>query len=168
MTASGFLLPNVLRRWLAPAPDSAAAEALRQGRSPWAHAVHLLWSAWIFVTPLFSGGYDLRWALLTLLSYPVFLLFYAKVITATRREAPRYALAMIALCFALLPWYPAALSYFIFGCVMLRTSGPRPMKRYLAQLLLLNTALIALALWIGYPWQAVAWLPPMTLVIGII
>ncbi|MDQ3228490.1 MAG: histidine kinase, partial [Pseudomonadota bacterium] len=168
MTATSFPLPHALRRWLTPAPDSTAADALRQGRSPWSHAVHVLWSAWIFVTPLFSGGYDLRWAGLTLLSYPIFLLLYAKVITAPRRTAPRYALAMIAMCLALLPWYPAALSYFVFGCVMLRTSGPRPLLRYLVQLLLLNAVLIALALWIGYPWQAVVWLPPMTLIIGII
>ena len=42
--------------WLAsllrPAPDSAVAELLRRGKSPWSGAIHLLWSVWIFLTPV--------------------------------------------------------------------------------------------------------------------
>src|SRR3546814_3745445 len=43
-------------RWFAPAPDSAVADDLRRGKSPWADNVHLLWSLWIFITPLFDHG----------------------------------------------------------------------------------------------------------------
>jgi len=154
--------------WLQPAPDSAVATALRQGKSPWTDAVHLLWSVWLFITPAFGGGYSLKWLALTLLSYPVFVLLYAKVLLSSRRTAHRYALGMVALCLVLLPAYPAGFSYFVFGCVMLRTTGGRFMFGYLAQVLLLNVVLVGLAWWIGYPWQALIWVPAVTMVIGII
>src|SRR5690606_29129348 len=109
-----------LRRAMAPAPDSPVAEDLRRGKSPWTGGVHLLWSLWIFLTPLFGGGYDATWRVLTLLSYPLFLWLYAKVMLAPRRHGWRYALGMAALSIVLLRWYPSGLSYFVFGCVMLR------------------------------------------------
>ena len=153
--------------WLVPAPDSAVADSLRRGRSPWLHAVHLLWSMWVFITPGFSGGYSWRWLWLTLASYPVFLLLFALAHLAPRRVTYRYALAMVALSMALLPVYPSGISYFVFGCVMLRVYKSRFVV-YLAQILLLNVMFVALALWIGYPWQALVWLPAMTMIIGII
>jgi len=169
MNLSVMSLPAWLRRWMAPAPDSAVAEAIRRGKSPWTDGVHLLWSAWLFVTPLFSGGYDRRWAILTLLSYPLFLWLYAKVLLAPRRLSWRYAIAMAALSLALLRWYPAGLSYFVFGCVMLRTSAQRPsLRAYILQLLAMNAVYVAMAAWIGYPPQMLLWMPVMTLVIGII
>ncbi|MBR7512763.1 hypothetical protein KC219_21630, partial [Mycobacterium tuberculosis] len=89
------LEPPVPSTWLAsllrPAPDPAVADTLRRGKSPWSEAVHLLWSVWIFLTPLLGHGFTLRWLLLTLASYPVFLLLYAKVMVAPRHHAPRYA-----------------------------------------------------------------------------
>jgi two-component system sensor histidine kinase DesK len=154
-------------RWLRPAPDSVVARSQRMGRSPWVEAVHVLWSAWVFVTPLLMpGGYDLRWLLLTLLSYPVFLLLYALTLLAPSRHALRYALAMVAMAMVLLPWYPAGLSYFVFGCVMLRTQSRQSLPRHLGNLLLLNAVLLAWAWWLGAPWQALVWLPLVTLTIG--
>jgi len=161
-------LPAPLRAWLAPAPDSSVADMLRQHKSPWTDGVHLLWSAWVFITPLFGGGYSWKWLALTLASYPVFLVLYAKVLLAPRRTAWRYAMAMLALSMALLPWYPSGISYFVFGCVMLRTSGPRPMLRYLLQLAVFNIAFVGFASWLGYPWQSFVFLPMMTLIIGLI
>ncbi len=134
-----------------------------------AQFVHLLWSAWIFITPLFSGGFNWSWVWFTLVTYPVFLLLYARTLTSPRRHAYWYPLAMVALCVGLLRWYPEGLSYFIFGCVMLRVGGSqRSLWIYIAQLLALNAAFVAYALWLGYPWQMLVWLPPMTLIIGII
>ena len=158
-----------LRRWLSPAPDSVLAAAARQGRAAWAEWVHLLWSAWVFLTPSFSPvGYDTRWLALTLLSYPLFLLLYALALLRPERRMWRPALGMVGLAMVLLPWYPAGLSYFVFGCVMLRGAGHDPLWRYLATLLVLNAALIALALTLGYPWQVVGWLPAVTFVIGLV
>ncbi len=162
-------IPAWLRRRMTPAPDSAVAEAIRRGKSPWTDGVHLLWSAWVFVTPLFGGGYDWKWVGFTLLSYPLFLWLYAKVLLAPRRHGWRYAIGMAVLGLALMRWYPSGLSYFVFGCVMLRTSAQRPRLRvYIVQLLAMNAVYVAIAAWIGYPPLMWVWMPVMTLVIGII
>jgi two-component system sensor histidine kinase DesK len=160
---------KTLHRWMAPAPDSAVAEAIRRGKSPWTDGVHLLWTLWVFLTPVFGGGFDGRWIALTLLSYPVFLWLYAKVLLGPRRHGWRYAIGMAALSLVLLKWYPSGITYFIFGCVMLRTSAQRPaLRRYILQLLAMNAVYVAAAAWIGYPPQMLMWVPAMTLVIGII
>ncbi len=157
------------RAWFAPAPDSLMAATLRLGRPPWTEWVHLMWTLWVFITPLFSpGGYSLRWLLLTLLSYPLFLWLYAMALLRPQRVAPLYALAMVALSFALLPWYPSGMSYFIFGCVMLRTWHAASLRDYLLVLGALSVAFVAFALWIGYPWQALVWLPVVTVIVAMV
>ncbi len=162
-------VPAWLRHWLIPAADSSLADSIRRGKSPWSDCVHLLWSMWVFLTPMLSHGYDLRWAGLTLLSYPVFLWLYAKVLVSPRRIAWRYALGMAAMSLLLLRWYPAGLSYFIFGCVMLRVSASRvTSRRYVLQLLAMNAVYVAVAAWIGYPREMWLWVPVMTLIIGVI
>ncbi len=162
-------LPIWLRQRFTPAPDSAAAFDIRRGKSPWTGGIHLLWSLWIFLTPLFGEGYNWRWGVLTLLSYPVFLWLYVKVLVGPRRHGWRYALAMAALSLLLLRWYPSGLSYFVFGCVMLRVSGQRPrFVAYALQLLAMNLVYVAVAAWIGYPSSLWLWVPVMTFVIGTI
>src|SRR5690606_35849798 len=147
----------------------AVADSLRCGKSPWHDAVHLLWSAWLFITPVFaSEGYSAQWFGLTLLSYPVFLLLYARVLLAPRRHGMRYALGMVLLSLVLLRWYPAGLSYFVFGCVMLHITERTPLWRYLLEVVALNAVLAAVVVWLGYSWQMIAWMLPMTLVIGTI
>ncbi len=158
---------TMIPAWLHPAPDSAIAAERRRGNSGWLDAIHLLWSIWIFVTPLFGGGFSTRWVLLTLGSYPVFLLLYAMTLLAPRRLAWRYALGMVALCVVLLKWYPSGLSYFIYGCVMLSVAA-RPLRIYLGQLLLLNAGFILLAWGMGYPWQMLVWIPLVSFTVGVI
>lgn len=157
--------------WLKPAPDSITAHTLRMGRSPWTDVVHIVWSAWVFITPTMSDGaygYTLRWLLLTLVSYPLFLWLYAMTLVASPRKAMWCALGMVALCLALLPWYPSGLSYFVFGCVMLQPSRSSSIIGYLGVLALLNGVLLAYAYQIGYPWQALVWMPLVTAIIGVI
>ncbi|MGY1458407.1 MULTISPECIES: sensor histidine kinase [unclassified Luteimonas] len=157
------------RAWLSPAPDSLIAVTMRQGRPPWIEWVHLMWTVWVFITPLFvPGGYDLRWAALTLLSYPLFVLLYAGVLLRPGREALYYALGMVALSLVLLPWYPSGMSYFVFGCVMLRGWRAGSLYRYLLLLAVLNAAFVGLALAVGYPWQALVWLPLVTVIVGLL
>ena len=154
--------------WLKPAADSVVADNLKLGKWPWLDAVHLLWTVWVFITPLFSGGFTLRWMLITLWSYPLFVLFYAMTLLASRRTAPLFALAMVVLSFALLRVYPSGISYFIFGCVMLRTGCSRSTTRYLLELVALNAVFVALASWIGYQWQTIVWVPVISTIIGLI
>lgn len=159
---------DFIARWFAPAPDSAVADDLRRGKSPWADSIHLLWSFWIFITPLFDhglNGYTRTWLLFTLGSYPVFLLLWAKAQLAPRRSAHFYAWGMAALCFAMLRWYPSGLSYFVYACVMLGHCDLRRFRNYVAQVLLLNAIYVALAWWIGYPRAMLVIMPVTVLVI---
>lgn len=157
-----------LPAWLKPASDSVVADNLKLGKWPWIDAVHLLWTVWVFITPMFGAGFTLRWVLITLWSYPLFILLYVMTLVASRRNAPIFALAMIVLSMALLRSYPSGMNYFVFGCVMLRTNRCIGVPRYLLELLLLNAGFVSLAWWIGYPWQVVAWIPALTVIIGLI
>ncbi len=156
-----------LREWFRPAPDSLVANDVRKGKSPWVDAIHLLWSLWIFITPIF-GGYTWHWLVLTLLSYPIFLVLYAKCCLSSRRLAPWYAFALVGLCFALMPWYPSGLSYFVFGCVMIG-SCRMSLRRYLGVLTGLNVVLMGVA-WLAnyHPWQSLLPIPLCTYIIGVI
>lgn len=157
-----------LPSWLKPAADSVVADNLKLGKWPWLDLVHLLWTIWVFITPVFSGGFTPGWMLTTLWSYPLFVLLYLATLLVPRRNAPLCALAMIVLAFVLLRTYPSGISYFIFGCVMLRTGYSRSTTRYLLELAALNAAFVVLASWIGYPWQTIAWVPVITAIIGLI
>ncbi len=164
----GFKLST---HWLRAAPGSIAAQEQRAGRSPWLPMIHVVWSVWVFLTPAFSGGdfgYSARWAWLTLLSYPLFLWLYTCTVFAGPRLAYAAALGLVALCLALLPWYPSGLSYFVFGCVMLQPRRGRGLLGYLAALLALNALLLGYALHIGYPWQALVWMPTVTAIVGVV
>src|SRR5690606_11181976 len=157
------------RAWFAPAPDSLMAATLRLGRPQWTEWVHLMWTLWVFITPVFTpGGYNLRWLLLTLAAYPPSVGLYAMALLQSQRVAPRAALAMVALSVVLLPWYPSGMSYFIFGCVMLRTWRTATLRDYLLALAALGAGFVALALWIGYPWQALVWLPVVTIIVALV
>jgi two-component system sensor histidine kinase DesK len=148
------MTPAFLVRWFTPAPDSGVADDLRRGKSPWADSVHLLWSVWIFITPLFGGGansgYTRTWWLFTLASYPVFLLLFAKTQLASRRTVHRYVWAMAALGFGLMHWYPSSLTYFVYACVMVNLSS-LPLRIRLGWLALLDILLLAFGTLIGYP-----------------
>ncbi len=157
-----------LPAWLKPASDSVVADNIKLGKWPWLDAVHLFWTVWVFITPMFGGGYTLRWVLITLWSYPLFLLLYALVLMTPRRRAPIFALGMVVLSLSLLPIYPSGINYFIFGCVMLRTNRAIGIRRYLVEVLVLNVVFVAIAMWMGYPRQAIAWVPVLAIIIGII
>ncbi len=152
--------------WMQMAPDSAVAENIRRGKSPYTDAVHLLWSFWIFVTPLFSGGYTWEWLFFTLTSYPLFLMLFVMTLLSPRRTVYRYPLAMAALCMVLLARYPSGISYFVYACVMLR---PRSVSFHASLFCLaaLNAGFVAVVWWIGYPWQMMVYIPVTTFIIGI-
>lgn len=161
-------MPSFLHRLLQPAPDSLAARSRQRGKSPWVDAVHLLWTAWLFITPIFDhNAWNLRWVVLTVLSYPVFLVLYARCVMASRRTSRAYAIGMILLCQALLPWYPSGLTYFVFGCVMLRVCG-QSFRSYMVALVLACSLLILEGWLIHFPWQITCMIAAMTFIIGLI
>ncbi|WP_024870148.1 sensor histidine kinase [Pseudoxanthomonas suwonensis] len=162
-------LPDSLPRWIRPAPDSLLMQNCRRGQPLWTEFVHLLWSVWVFIVPVFTPqGHDARWWLLTAISYPAFIALYAGTLVSSPRRAAKLALAMMLLCLVLLPWYPSGMSYFVFGCVMLGMYPWRSGWGYAGALLLGNVALLGLAFAVGYPWVSLAWMPVTTLVVGLI
>lgn len=157
-----------LPSWMRPAPDSLAAESVAKGKSPWVDAVHLLWSAWIFITPVFAPDtWNLRWILFTVVTYPVFLLLYLMCCVASRRSSRWYAGGLVVLSLSLLPWYPSGLTYFVFGCVMVRVCR-MPFRQYMLALIGLNLLLLSEAWLLRYPWQAIFSIPIVTFIIGLI
>ena len=103
----------------APAPDSAIADLIRQGKSPWTERSTCSGRCGCSSPRCSAPGYTWKWVALTAVSYPVFIALYAKTLLSSRRVSDRYAYGMALLCFVLLPWYPSGISYFVFGCVML-------------------------------------------------
>lgn len=157
-----------LRKFFAMAPDSMAAGSVNKGKSPWVDAIHLLWSAWIFVVPVWnSGGWNARWFAITLITYPVFLLLYFKSGLASRSHSRAYGLAMILLAMALLPFYPSGLTYFVYGCVLL-CSCRISFRRYVLWMVAVNAGLFLETWSLGYPWQAVFSIPLTSFIIGFI
>ncbi|WP_064504833.1 sensor histidine kinase [Frateuria defendens] len=155
-------------RWFKPAPDSAMTRSVHRGRSMWTESAHLLWSFWVFVVPVFnSEGWSLRWAVLTATSYPLFLWLFFKALAAPRRYVIRYALVLVLLGMLLAPWYPSALTYFVYGCVLL-CSCSVPLWRYMAWLLVLNTAMWAECMLLHYAWQSLVSIPITTVIVGLI
>jgi two-component system sensor histidine kinase DesK len=157
-----------LAAFFLPAPDSQAAASIRRNKSPWVDAVHLLWSSWLFATPIWStDGWNERWLFFTLATYPVFLFLYYKNVVASRATSRTYALAMVLMSMALVAWYPSGLTYFIYGCVILR--GCRmSLRDYFTWLLILNSALLLETWLLHYPWQAVFSIPLTSFIIGIV
>ena len=153
--------------WFAPAPDSRVSAIIQQGKSPWINTVHLLWSAWVFITPMFDHAYSWRWAAFTLATYPVFVALFAKVMLASRRHAGRYALVLAAFGIALVPVYPSGVSYFIYGCVSCGLSNRRLMP-FVTRLALLNVLFVLVAWQAHFAWQALFAIPCMTLIIGMV
>jgi two-component system sensor histidine kinase DesK len=164
---SGAMHQRIVQ-FLTPAPDSVAARGMQRGKSPWVDAVHLLWSAWVFVVPVWNAdGWSASWIATTLATYPLFLALYFRCMVAPRAHVRAYALALILLSMSLLPWYPSGLTYFIYGCVMLSGNSIR-FRTYLGWLACLNLVLLAETSLLGYPWQAVFSIPLTSFIIGII
>ncbi|RDS84701.1 sensor histidine kinase [Dyella monticola] len=155
-----------IRTWFVPAPDSYAAGSVRKGKSPWIDAVHLLWSVWIFITPMFDH-FTWLWAWLTLASYPVFLALFAKSVVAPRKDVGIYASGMLLLALGLLPWYPSGLTYFVFGCVMARSCSTS-FHKYLAFIAVMNAACLLETWLLHYAWQAVVSIPVVCFTIGLV
>ena len=156
-------MTTAIRAWFSPAPDSSAANDLRRNKSPW--AIHLLWSAWIFITPLLDNeGYSFNWLMFTLGTYPVFLVLYLKAHFDSCRRMHLYAFGVASLCLLTLPWYSSGLSYFFFSCTMLQKWRAGNPAR-IGLLLLVNALYVGLAWRAGYPNTMLISMPAMTLII---
>ncbi|HJU26158.1 MAG TPA: hypothetical protein VJ722_05750, partial [Rhodanobacteraceae bacterium] len=87
------------------APDSVVGRSCATQHSPrrrWIPAVMLVWTFWIFTTPIFSREHD--WLAPTLVSFAIFLPLYWRAYFGPRRQVLWCALGIAALSFALTPF----------------------------------------------------------------
>ncbi|MGH8213667.1 MAG: sensor histidine kinase [Rhodanobacteraceae bacterium] len=150
-----------------PAPDSEVADNVRLGKSRYTDWIQLLWSIWIFITPLFDNGlagYTRTWIVWTVFTYPVFLLLFALIQVASQRRVIWYALGMVALCLVGLRWYPSGMSYLVYGCIFLYHCR-MSVRRYLLALILVNSAFVLVAWTFHYPLALLVLMPGMVFII---
>lgn len=107
----------MLKRLLEPATDALASYAGRDGRSRYFPLINLGWLVWVFADVLLGGRIDHSWYVATAISLPVFLLLYLHAYTRSRRQVGFYALAMVVLGYAVLPWnHSGGSCYVIYAC----------------------------------------------------
>ena len=159
---------QVFSRWparLRPAADSAMADTVQRGRSPWNEALPLLGLMPVPLTVWMLGpqiAHGWLWLALTL---PVFLALYAVSLWLPQRRGGWVAVLMIAASLAILPLFPAGLAYFIFGAVLLRLFPDISNLAYAGWAMLANLVLLGMVVALGWPWQQFVWAPALTLII---
>jgi len=90
----------------------------------WLPLLMLVWTFWIFATPIFQTGDSFpNWLWPTLASFAVFLWLFFRVYYRDRRQVIWCALGMVGLGFAVTPVNPGAQGYIIYGCAYLVFSG---------------------------------------------
>lgn len=139
------MLPAFLR----PAPDSMVALYRRCDSNPRWHALNLLWSLWVFFTPLVSHV-DARFWWSIAIGYPLFVLLFALVQLRPYREAGFYVAGMAMLAFFSMPYNPSAWSYAVFACVFVPYRGS--LLSTAMRIALITLLLVLEAWWLGLPW----------------
>jgi two-component system sensor histidine kinase DesK len=117
----------------------------------WAHYIWLIYLGFLF-SPLLSSGHDWRWLWPTLLTIPIFLFLYVRVIRAFRRRDPPGAaalpevLSMAAMGYALALFNDNANDYLVY-CVALAPFTISGFRR-LAVTIALLLGIYAFELWL--------------------
>ncbi|HEY8012088.1 MAG TPA: sensor histidine kinase [Rudaea sp.] len=119
----------------------------------WLPALMLVWTFWLFFTPLYETGNAFpHWLWPTLSSFVVFLGLFYRIYYRDRAQVVWCASAMAALGFAVTPFNPGAQCYVIYACAYLALSGPtRVALRNIFVLLVLYSAQWLLLL--GFAWM---------------
>ena len=129
-------LRQLLRQLFRTTPDSLVC---KQRENPdasmrWFPWINLVWSVWLFVTPLYANDFFGKWMWPTLASYAVFLVLFQRFHYGSHRLL--MVLAIAALGFVLLPWNPGSQSYIIYACAFLPFCM-RPLPMMLSMVVLL-------------------------------
>lgn len=107
-----------------------------RGRGRWFPLLMLIWSIWIFVTPMSNPASFPHWLWPTLASYALFLMLFYSAYYRDRRHMLINALGMAALGYALTPFNPGAQSYMIYACAFMAFTGrTRPAVSWMLALL---------------------------------
>jgi two-component system, NarL family, sensor histidine kinase DesK len=119
---------------------------------PW---LMLVWSFWIFATPIFFSPDSLpNWRAPTISSFAVFLVLFYRAYYRDRSQVVWISFAIAALGFAVTPFNPGAQGYLIYACAFLAFSGrPRETTRNMVLIFLLYAIEWRL---LGYDWITLA------------
>ena len=115
---------------------------------PW---LMLVWTFWIFATPMFDDGQSFpNWLRPTLASFVVFLVLFYRAYYRERAHVVWCALGIAALGFVVTPFNAGAQGYLIYSCAFLAFCGrPREALSNIVLVLLLYS----LEWWLlGFPW----------------
>lgn len=115
----------------------------------WFPALMLVWSVWIFVTPLYQSKYFSQWLWPTVISYALFLVLYYRAYFLDRRRIVGHALGIAALGFAVTPFNPGAQGYLIYACAFFAFCAPP--RRALSWMLVLLAAYSTEWVLLGWP-----------------
>jgi two-component system sensor histidine kinase DesK len=119
---SGNRKPSLVARWFTPSVDSllhVRQQYHRAPRSHWFPWLMLVWSIWIFLTPLLNPGMFAHWRAPTLASFVVFLWLFWHAYYRNRRHLLACVLAIAALGYGLTPFNAGAQGYLIYACAFL-------------------------------------------------
>ena len=120
---------------------------MASSRVRWYPALMLVWSIWIFVTPIMEGNWP-YWVWPTFTSYATFLVLFHQVYYGDRRWVLACSLGIAALAFLVTPFNAGAQGYLIYACGFLAFSGrERTTIRYM---LVLSALYAAEWLWLGF------------------
>ncbi|WP_368565114.1 sensor histidine kinase [Pseudoxanthomonas sp. UTMC 1351] len=114
----------------------------------WFPVMMLVWSVWIFITPLYQPEYFKNWLWPTVASYAVFLVLYYRAYFGDRRQLLGNTLGIAALSFVVTPFNPGAQGYLIYACAFFAfCATPRGATSWMVVLLALY---VAEWLWLGW------------------
>lgn len=134
---------------IAPAPDSMLYHMRRSGISTKFYMLNVLWSIWVFLTPLFTPvGPAYWWSLV--IGYPVFLLLFTLVHVRPYGETFFYASALAVLACVSMPFNSAAWTYGVFACVYVPYFGS--LRASAMKIVMIELLLALESWWLGWPW----------------
>jgi two-component system sensor histidine kinase DesK len=146
-------LTTMVPGFLRPAPDSMVAYLRRIGNKPWVQALNVMWSIWVFLTPLFTPvDASFWWSLV--LSYPVFLLLFTLVHVRPYAETTIYASLLAVLACVSMPWNSTAWTYGVFACVYVPYFGS--LRASTLKIAMIQLVMLVVAFWQQWPWFIMA------------
>jgi two-component system sensor histidine kinase DesK len=144
-----IVLTDLVPAFLRPAPDSMVARVRRAGSKPWVQLFNVMWSVWVFLTPIFTPVDPSFWWSVAI-SYPVFLVLFVLVHVRPYAENAIYSSLLAVLACVSMPWNSAAWTYGVFACVYVPYAGS--LRASMSKIVLIQLAMLVVVVWQQWPW----------------
>lgn len=155
----------MVSRFLVPARDSLWQDSARR-KYRWAFLGNLIWVVWVFGDLFFGPAVSVLWWLVTVPTLAVLLVLFVCIQVRPSREVQAYALAMVAMAYAVMPVNNSASGVLvIYGCAYL-AMHPRFLGMALRVVPILSGWLLEAWL-LHWPWQVAIWMVVIALMISV-